>query len=177
MKPLALSSARDPLVRREHAAEWLLSPTFLAAVLLLLLNDHWLKQAYPGWLTGKLSDFAGLFFFPTLLVSLSELCVARPLERRQPALLVAGALTAVAFAALKLSQPVTLGFEQGMAALWSAIAQLRGEPALPRTVHVARDASDLLALPMCFAPWARLRDRRLTTPRETQRRSSSSTSK
>jgi hypothetical protein len=28
---------------------------------LLILNDHYFKQAYPNWLTGKLSDFAGIF--------------------------------------------------------------------------------------------------------------------
>lgn len=39
------------------------SPAFLGSVSLLLLNDFILKSAYPGWLTGKLSDFAGLFAF------------------------------------------------------------------------------------------------------------------
>ena len=39
----------------------LLKPSFLLPLTLLLLNDHLLKAAYPGWLTGKLSDFAGLF--------------------------------------------------------------------------------------------------------------------
>ena len=31
------------------------------------LNDHFLKFISPGFLTGKLSDFAGLVFFPLLL--------------------------------------------------------------------------------------------------------------
>lgn len=31
---------------------------------LLLLNDLWWKWAYPSWITGKLSDFVGLFIFP-----------------------------------------------------------------------------------------------------------------
>jgi hypothetical protein len=39
----------------------ILSGAFLLALALLLLNDHFLKAAYPGWVTGKLSDFAGLF--------------------------------------------------------------------------------------------------------------------
>jgi len=39
----------------------LLKPAFLLPLTLLLLNDHLLKAAYPGWVTGKLSDFAGLF--------------------------------------------------------------------------------------------------------------------
>src|SRR5690349_2873934 len=33
---------------------------FVLALVLLLVNDGLLKQAYPGILTGKLSDFAGL---------------------------------------------------------------------------------------------------------------------
>ena len=34
---------------------------FLAALLLLLINDFLFKAAYHNWLTGKLSDVAGLF--------------------------------------------------------------------------------------------------------------------
>ncbi len=34
---------------------------------LLLLNDVWWKWAYPGWITGKLSDFVGLYIFPLYL--------------------------------------------------------------------------------------------------------------
>jgi len=41
----------------------LLHPIFLLAVLVLLLNDHLFKEIYPTYLTGKLSDFAGLFVF------------------------------------------------------------------------------------------------------------------
>lgn len=39
----------------------LTAPAFLAALLLLLANDFVLKAAWPNWLTGKLSDVAGLF--------------------------------------------------------------------------------------------------------------------
>lgn len=37
---------------------------FLVSVLLLLFNDLYLKFAFHNYLTGKLSDFAGLFAFP-----------------------------------------------------------------------------------------------------------------
>jgi hypothetical protein len=36
---------------------------FLAALGLLLVNDHYLKAVYHKWFTRKLSDFAGLFVF------------------------------------------------------------------------------------------------------------------
>lgn len=38
-------------------------PKLLLAVLVLFLNDHVLKFAWPGLITGKLSDFAGVFAF------------------------------------------------------------------------------------------------------------------
>ncbi|CAL2103720.1 conserved membrane protein of unknown function [Tenacibaculum sp. 190130A14a] len=37
---------------------------FLGSVLLLLLNDLYLKYEFHNYLTGKLSDFVGLFAFP-----------------------------------------------------------------------------------------------------------------
>ena len=40
---------------------------FIAGLLILALNDHYLKQQYGNWLTGKLSDFAGLLIFPMFL--------------------------------------------------------------------------------------------------------------
>jgi hypothetical protein len=45
-------------------------PLFITAVLLLLINDHILKGAYGNWLTGKLSDFAGLFVLPVIVAYL-----------------------------------------------------------------------------------------------------------
>lgn len=40
------------------------NPIFILSVLLLLLNDFYLKAEYHNFLTGKLSDFSGLFAFP-----------------------------------------------------------------------------------------------------------------
>lgn len=45
----------------------LLHPAFLLSVFLLLLNDFYLKYTYHNWLTGKLSDVAGLFAFTVFL--------------------------------------------------------------------------------------------------------------
>lgn len=42
------------------------NPIFIISVILLLFNDFYLKQAYGNVITGKLSDFAGLFAFPFL---------------------------------------------------------------------------------------------------------------
>jgi hypothetical protein len=37
---------------------------FIIGLVILLCNDFYLKYAFPNVLTGKLSDFAGLFIFP-----------------------------------------------------------------------------------------------------------------
>lgn len=47
----------------------LLDPVALLAVVALGLNDFVLKGRAPGWLTGKISDFAGLLFFPLALTA------------------------------------------------------------------------------------------------------------
>jgi hypothetical protein len=60
----------------------MLRPAVLVAIVVLLMNDHVLKDQHPGTLTGKLSDLAGLFFFPVLLVSAAE--VIASLGRRGP---------------------------------------------------------------------------------------------
>lgn len=44
--------------------ERILSKGLLISVVLLLLNDFYLKGVYGNFFTGKLSDFAGLFAFP-----------------------------------------------------------------------------------------------------------------
>jgi hypothetical protein len=45
----------------------LLHPAFLFSLAILILNDNWWKYSYPGWLTGKLSDFAGVLVFTVFL--------------------------------------------------------------------------------------------------------------
>ena len=40
------------------------APLFIAGLITLLMNDFYLKYAFSNVLTGKLSDFAGLFIFP-----------------------------------------------------------------------------------------------------------------
>ncbi len=42
----------------------LISPLFILGLIALLINDFYLKYNFPGLITGKLSDFTGLFIFP-----------------------------------------------------------------------------------------------------------------
>jgi len=48
----------------------LVSPGFMGGLGLLLLNDFVLKQQFHNGLTGKVSDFAGLFILPLFLTAL-----------------------------------------------------------------------------------------------------------
>jgi len=50
----------------------LCSKLFLLGLVILILNDHYFKLAYPNWFTGKVSDFAGLFILPIFLSTVSE---------------------------------------------------------------------------------------------------------
>jgi hypothetical protein len=45
----------------------LLTPIYIGSVAALVLNDQIFKQAFPGLITGKLSDFAGVFAFAVFL--------------------------------------------------------------------------------------------------------------
>lgn len=45
-------------------SKFLLNPVFLIGLLVLALNDHLFKFAYGNWLTGKLSDVAGVLILP-----------------------------------------------------------------------------------------------------------------
>jgi hypothetical protein len=100
----------------------------LAAILVTAANDHLLKGSglLPGWLTGKLSDFAGLFFFPLLMAAVLR---AKTAAARTSVVVATGAL----FAAFKLSP---------LACAW--IAPIAG---------VTPDATDLCALPMLAGAW------------------------
>ena len=48
----------------------MLHPSFIISLLLLAINDHYLKYEYPGWFTGKLSDFVGIYALGYLLYRL-----------------------------------------------------------------------------------------------------------
>ncbi|MFZ5481657.1 MAG: hypothetical protein ACOZNI_33145 [Myxococcota bacterium] len=127
-----------------HPGEGLLHPVAIAAIVVLAANDHWGKAAYPGLVTGKLSDFAGLLFFPLLLQGLVELFTRR-VDRR---VLVASAIaTAVVFALVKTT-PFVEVYRWGLGLLQ---APVRGAW---RPVHVEQDPTDLVAIPMvAVAVW------------------------
>lgn len=162
------------------AGQVLLEPGCLVAMAVLVVNDHWLKARFgpdPRWglVTGKVSDVAGLVFFPLLLVSLVELVeLARWLvsAARRPAsasgagcvrdtscpsvmerhLLGAVVATGAGFAAVQVVPAAAAAYSGGLAVLrWApgglvAMCTAAPWPPLPSIDHVM-DATDCLSLP------------------------------
>jgi hypothetical protein len=57
------------VVGARRGSELLTSPIFALSILLLLANDHVLKEAWPGLVTGKLSDIAGVVMIAIVLAA------------------------------------------------------------------------------------------------------------
>ena len=111
------------------------SPGFLIALAVLLANDLWWKAAYHNWLTGKLSDFAGLFVVVVLAVAFLP-------SRGRP--MAAGVAAGFTLWKSSLSQPLIDA--------WNASA--------PYPIARVVDYSDLIALgaiplALCYAASAR----------------------
>lgn len=94
----------------------IIHPLTVASLVVLVVNDHLLKQRWPGVVTGKLSDVAGVFMVGALVVAITG------------SVRWGTSLTALAFAALKTVTVV---------AVWAA--PLLGGQTL-------RDRTDLIAL-------------------------------
>ncbi len=125
-------------------------PLSLFCLALLIVNDWVLKSSnwLPEILTGKLSDFAGLLFFPllltalldTLLLGLSRLGVPVDFTLNRRKLQVCIGITGLVFTLVKLVPTVHL--------LVLAWFQKAGLPAA-----IVMDSSDLLALVSLLGAW------------------------
>ncbi|HEY5920391.1 MAG TPA: hypothetical protein VIV11_01915, partial [Kofleriaceae bacterium] len=110
----------------------------------------------PGAITGKLSDFAGLVFFPLLLAAVAEYAGIR---RGMATIFAAALATAVAFTAVKTWAPAGELYRVGLAALQWPVHAVRallsgdGAPALGR-VQLVADHTDLVALVALVVPVA-----------------------
>lgn len=52
------------------------SPLGVFLLVIWFLNDVWIKSAYPGLISGKLSDFAGVFLTPHILTAIIGLALS-----------------------------------------------------------------------------------------------------
>jgi hypothetical protein len=138
----------------------MLHPIVVASVALLLANDHVFKLRWPSVVTGKLSDVAGLVFFPVLLFSLAEMWSA-VLRRRAPSpSILVGCIfvSGIVFA----SAEVAPSFERVLEATWGALASPRDAiSGSSSPVAMVADPSDLVALPALWVAWRVAARRRL----------------
>lgn len=132
--------------RESVSPRGLLRWPYVVALVALVLNDHVFKGSgwLPGWVTGKLSDVAGLFLAPAVLAALLQV------ETRR-AVWGCAAATALVFSALELSPQFV--------AVWETASQLLGVP-----WRVTMDATDLLTVPMVVPGVWCFRARRCTPP-------------
>lgn len=154
---------------RPVPADGLLHPVALGAVALLALNDHVLKAAYASWWTGKLSDVAGMVFFPLLLQAVMELgarAAGRPWGPSRQVLIAAAAGTALGFSLVQVWPPATEAYRLVWGALFWPLASvgsvLAGDGlAAFRPVRIWADPSDVLAVPAAlvavWSGWGRTR--------------------
>ncbi|GIE83025.1 hypothetical protein Aph02nite_89750 [Actinoplanes philippinensis] len=109
----------------------------MTALALLIINDHLLKSAWPGWVTGKLSDAAGMVLAPPLLAALTGLLAPRLPFRR-----------------LAIAAIVTVGAGFLVVKLWGYGAQLASAAWSLITPSLVRaDPSDLMACPFLSLAW------------------------
>ena len=121
------------------------SPAFVLALALLVLNDWVLKGAVGSWLTGKISDFAGLFVFALFWSALL------PRWRR-----TVFAITTAAF--LLWKSPVS----SPALATWNAL--------VPWPLERIVDYTDWIALAALLPAWAITSEPRAPWPRTLARR-------
>ena len=128
----------------------LLRPYPLIAAAVMVVNLVYLKGAHPGWISGKLSDFAICFFLPVVFVSLFE-WAAYPAGRRGPAerpvIAAACLVTVLYFSALQLVPFVAEMHVRVLGAVTVGV----------RRFAVTPDPTDLIALPMSALAYLWLR--------------------
>ncbi|HEY1174921.1 MAG TPA: hypothetical protein VGF17_02095, partial [Phytomonospora sp.] len=100
----------------QSAIRWVAHPLTIAAALVLLVNDHVLKAAFPGLITGKLSDVAGLAAAPALVALAVGLVVPR-----LPSPVLAGVALVATGAGFAWTKASAAGAEAA-SAVWSAVA-------------------------------------------------------
>jgi hypothetical protein len=149
----------DPAPDGAAPGDGLLDPVVVAALVVLIVNDHVLKRAAAGtpWavVTGKLSDVAGLLFLPVLVVGVVEFALALRRRYRGPPVrtaVVVAAVVVVAFGLMKTWAPAADAYRFALGALqwpyFAAVAAARGAPTPPVVpVRHVVDATDLVALP------------------------------
>ncbi len=106
----------------------------IAALLLLIVNDHIFKAYYPGFITGKLSDVAAAYLLPLWFeMVLNSLGISR-----QRSIVLATLMSVSALTAIEVSPPIIKAYEQ-------VHTQIYGSLQLPYVSKLTADLTDLYA--------------------------------
>jgi hypothetical protein len=125
----------------QNSLRCLQHPLTVLSIAVLLLNDHVLKTYHPSWLTGKLSDFAGLFFFPFIVTAGLSLIFESFKLKHQKIGQIAFCLVAIWFVSLK----TIVAFNSLTSQLASALIGL--------PINFILDPTDLIALVTMIPAW------------------------
>lgn len=131
----------------QHAMRTLAQPLSLLSMAVLFFNDYYLRVVHPSWLTGKLGDFAWLFFFPIFLTAILVWVLPKKWLKGNTPILIGVGLTGLVF---------TLG--KTVPAVLEVMLQTL-EWVLPWKFTSVADPTDLIALPMMaltFLLWKNL---------------------
>jgi len=99
-------------------------PRFIGALAVLVVNDAILKDRFGNWLTGKLSDVAGLVVLPVLVATVLILVGAS----RRSAWRLAATVVGAWFAAMKVWRPAAEATEWLFSVLTQAPSQIVVDP-------------------------------------------------
>jgi len=123
----------DPVL--DKGFKLLSHPLTILSLIILFVNDWFLRLYTPSWLTGKIGDFAWLFFFPIGLAAvLSILIPAHLLKKEDIVKFSAFIITGLIFTLPKTIPPINQALNQFL------------ESMLKLSINIRRDPSDLLAL-------------------------------
>lgn len=124
-------------------------PLSVIAMMVLFVNDHFLRIHYPSWITGKLGDFAWLYFSPLALAFVLAFILPRCLGGNSRAIiLISIGLICGIFLLGKTSVQVNAWMREGIGLF------------LRRPVSLHRDPTDLIALPAAggaYLAWTKRR--------------------
>ena len=114
----------------------------LSALVLTFLNDHFFKHQFHNFLTGKISDFTGLFYFPLFIYALVVFIKAPNLKHNVIS-------KSVLIAAILLTDVLFITFKYTQARIW--LTDLFGNYLFK--IEIVPDYTDAVALVMNIATY------------------------
>ncbi len=120
-------------------------PTAILAITLLLINDWILRIYWPSWWTGKIGDFAWLFFFPFLLAAiLSIFLPSRTKDQEKTIKVLAFVLTGLIFTLPNSIPSINAILNQLLESVLGLPTDIRTDPT---------DLIALISLPLAWRIW------------------------